>query len=821
MALRLPALLPQPGVRRSHLGIFLLRHAARPVDVLAVRGTTPERERLGSHLVRVIPRLSALQLLDATRVVVLQRLTSQKVQTALFKHLLLPQCGEAWLRRPQRLVAALNTLADCEAEDRFTGALSFAQHAAAHLAEHVEGMGKQALAVLCAVTRCGGRRALNRLGEKEGTQLSDSVAVQAGLTHEQLLEFSGLDRAELQARAARAVELFCAVSQLAYRDAAVYSLLSRYLADHTDDMRPEHLPMVARAIGTTGRDSSHNFVLLHSLCRHCVASMQALDGSGVVTLLQAFGLNDLYDEEFLAAASEHLQASAATLPVGQIGDAMYAYGSLKVQDAVQIDALCNALRPRANEIEEIDLVRFMKGLVKLRHFNEEVLLTFQPVIHRLRWNISPLSLTNLISSLSYFDAVTSEQNETFYKSLLHAATSRASRLQPMSIQHMLTSLFRLQRSLRWSVIEKPLERICAQLAVPGVAPQVTPVQAVASLTALSRLQHRDCTAAAVLTSVLAGRGGNVAWTWAPSAYFYAHSEKHWVDGPALDEKGSLRILGPHTLDHTHIVDVIQSLQRLDLHGALASRVVLRILGRLLPQLHELRAREVLVVARSMSAWRFPGNRAIKELPEDVQALLGLCEEVETEADSPAPWRECVVERCLENLRRHEHFLEVSWQTLLPLKLLCLEIDAEVYGTRALCDILSPSLLSFVTRLRGLTRAEVEANRLQKEQEEEEGGPTPAAAGDSMNKGVAAIAPGAAGGSVAAVPAAAGATAVAPGSGQSSGPVIFGEQPVIKQLARHRLVLSGYVQDIQVDLLVEARPPPPPRRTSKWIARHAD
>jgi len=428
----------------------------------------------------------------------------------------------------------------------------------------------------------------------------------------------------------------------------------------------------------------------------------------------------------------------------------------------------------------MDLVRFMKGLVKLRHYHGPLLLAFQPVIERLQWNITPLSLTNLISSLSFFTSEFARDHEAFFKSLLHAATSRA-RLAPMSIQHVLTALCRLQGSLARDDLETPLAKLCTQLSAAGVAAQATPIQAVASLTALSKLQHRDCTAAAVLLCVLAGRSRDVAWSWAPSAYFYAHAERSWAEGQALNEK-QIHSMFDRSLDSSHCIDVLHSLQRLDLHSALASRLVLLYCGRLVPHLHELRAREVLVVARALSASRLPGK-----LPQSVEGAAALlsaggagtavpaagaaADMIAGTPGAPSTWRELAVESCFENLRRHEHFLEASWNTLLPLKLLCMEIDAEAYGTRRLCDVLNPSLLSFVDRLRGLTRLQCEANRLQKLAEQEEG----EASGE----------------------AAAAAAAAAAAEAAAEVPV----QADVVELPRHRLLLSSYTQDYPIDLII--------------------
>ncbi|CAK0894229.1 unnamed protein product, partial [Prorocentrum cordatum] len=139
----------------------------------------------------------------------------------------------------------------------------------------------------------------------------------------------------------------------------------------------------------------------------------------------------------------------------------------------------------------------------------------------------------------------------------------------------------------------------------------------------------------------------------------------------------------------------------------------------------------------------------------------------------ASWRESALEHCFESLRRHEHFLETSWHTLLPFKLLCAEVDTGIYGSRRLDDVLNPMLLNFVQRLRSLSRAECEASRVRREREraeEDEEAPAPgqqAAEDDDGGFSCRAAA-----------------------------------SPEVTTWGRWRMVVGGYVEDMPVDALVE-------------------
>jgi len=564
--------------------------------------------------------------------------------------------------------------------------------------------------------------------------------------------------------------VLCALARINYRDMALNTALSRSLSERVEELDVSRLPMLARALGRG--DPADDFVLLHGICRRASACMDELDGTSVVALLHLFCRSDLYDEEFLEAASVHLRERSALLPAAQLGDSMYALGGLLVRDIPLIDALCEGLRPRVSQLSEGDLVRFMRGLVKLRYCHEELLAALVPVIEERRLLLSALSLTNLISAFSFFDIA----NANFFSSLLNAALRKINQFTTVSVQHMFIALCRQQGRLDRSTVQESLARLCGHLAASSKSAQVSPVQAVGSLAALAKLQHRDLAAAAVLTSVLVGRGHDPVWSWAPSANFY--SRRPLPPGLPFQESRCLEVL-QGDLDSSHCVEVLQSLQWLDLHGALTSHLVGLLCRALLPQLHELRAKEVIAVARAVGAYQLPasanGNPGAGL--EDVPAVAAAAGE-----EAPAlSLKEQVADRCFENLRRHEHFLESSWHALQPFKLLCMEVDAGTFGPRRLRDVLNPMLLGFVERLRSLTEADCEANRLRRRREEEEEEPAEAPSAEGPPDARAAAAEG---------------EAAAWESGLA---------PLALELSRCRIVVGAHVQDFPVDMLIEAMP----------------
>ena len=171
-----------------------------------------------------------------------------------------------------------------------------------------------------------------------------------------------------------------------------------------------------------------------------------------------------------------------------------------------------------------------------------------------------------------------------------------------------------------------------------------------SIAALAKLQQRDLAAASVFTSVLCGMGSHIHWSWVKSPYYFRHlklGEGLW--SCPFEAMACRRFL--EGIQTSHCVEVLHSLSSLELSSRLTVHLTAMLCSILAPQLHDLRAKEVLVVARAFSVDRIPDS-------------------LWNGAEEPSRWRERALDHCFQSLRRHEHFLDTSYFTLLPFKLLC-------------------------------------------------------------------------------------------------------------------------------------------------------
>jgi len=270
-----------------------------------------------------------------------------------------------------------------------------------------------------------------------------------------------------------------------------------------------------------------------------------------------------------------------------------------------------------------------------------------------------MSLCNLIGAFSYFGS----GSEDFYVELLTTVTNRTSRLQPISVQHILTALCRLQGRVAGEKLQGPLDMLCGrigQIALSSNTAPFTPIQAMSSIAALAKLQQRDLAAASVFTSVLCGMGSHIHWSWVKSPYYFRHLKLGEGLCP-FEEMACRRFL--EGIQTSHCVEVLHSLSSLELSSRLTVHLTAMLCSILAPQLHDLRAKEVLVVARAFSVDRIPDS-------------------LWNGAEEPSRWRERALDHCFQSLRRHEHFLDTSYFTLLPFKLLRLQVEPAQGGNTA-------------------------------------------------------------------------------------------------------------------------------------------
>ena len=378
----------------------------------------------------------------------------------------------------------------------------------------------QALSVFCALAKAAGRAAFRKLSEEDLAKLSRDVAQQAGLGG------LGGPGESVRSKAADGAELFCTLARLGSREgsAELLSWLCGFLNGRMAGVPAEMLAPLARALGKG--DPHEEYVLLHAICQQvlCVGLPSA---SAAASMLLACSKWEFYDDAVFMLAAESLNKGVHQIPPSHLCDLVYAVSNLQIRDALpldSLDALCDDLVRRVEALSEADLVRLLRGLLKLRHQHEPLLAALRPVVMEQQARIQSISLCNLINVFSYFGGLDSESQ----KSLLDTAVGRARRLQPVSVQHLLTALCRLRTSgssdSSDSELLFSLEKLCQHIAACGVVASsgpgpfgtFSPVQAVSSLAALAKLQQRDLAALSVLLGALTG---TICWTWAPSPHF--------------------------------------------------------------------------------------------------------------------------------------------------------------------------------------------------------------------------------------------------------------------------------------------------------------
>ena len=376
----------------------------------------------------------------------------------------------------------------------------------------------KALMVFCALVSAAGKAAFRKLSQDQLAQLLKDVAKQSGIEGERPPSTPG-----------EAAELFCALARLGSGEPELLSQLCRLLCGSVAELQPGALTTLARALGRG--DPHEEFVLLHAVCQQVLRTgfQSASDAASLLLICSKW---EFYDELVFTLAARSLQDGVGQIPLSQLCDVVYAVGSLPTRDALpleSLDAVCDDLARRAHGLSEADLVRLARGLLKLRHQHETLLAALGPVVAEQQAKIQSVSLCNLINVFSYFGGLPNGSQ----KQLLETAVSRARRLQPISVQHILTALCRLRQT---SELFPPLQRLCQHVASNAThsgAPAFTPVQALSSLSAMAKLQERDLSVLSVLTVSLGVSAS--FWTWAPSTQFF-----RWRPVPRLPCLGKCR-----------------------------------------------------------------------------------------------------------------------------------------------------------------------------------------------------------------------------------------------------------------------------------------
>ena len=95
------------------------------------------------------------------------------------------------------------------------------------------------------------------------------------------------------------------------------------------DLKPSLLPTVARALGKG--DVHADYVLLHAVCRAATRALLQglLPSSAAVTLLVTCSKWELYDEELLQIAWQHLDVTVSSKDLCEV---IYCAPRLKVED---------------------------------------------------------------------------------------------------------------------------------------------------------------------------------------------------------------------------------------------------------------------------------------------------------------------------------------------------------------------------------------------------------------------------------------------------------------------------------------------------------
>ena len=272
------------------------------------------------------------------------------------------------------------------------------------------------------------------------------------------------------------MELFSALQRLGLGERSVLAQLQGHMRDGLE-AKPELLSTVARALGRG--DSPHeDYVLLHAICRAATRALAAgrLPSQAAVTLLVVCSKWELYDEELLHIAWQHLDVKVSSKDLCEVIycapwsaercrrnmqkganatkiSPFYPFSNrgfnqkeeetpenrhensspssnspqvanFTVRD-LALEPLCTELAQRAERAEQLqvepDVVRLLAGLQKLRHKDSKLIDALAPRVLEAKERLHVRSLCNLIKAFAAADAFPSPD---FFVELLRTAVRR-------------------------------------------------------------------------------------------------------------------------------------------------------------------------------------------------------------------------------------------------------------------------------------------------------------------------------------------------------------------------------------------------------------
>eukprot|EP00397_Hematodinium_sp_SG-2012_P000879 GEMP01000880.1.p1 GENE.GEMP01000880.1~~GEMP01000880.1.p1 ORF type:complete len:750 (+),score=148.11 GEMP01000880.1:25-2250(+) len=486
-----------------------------------------------------------------------------------------------------------------------------------------------------------------------------------------------------------AAKLLKALVRISYPDDVLVSL-GEYVGDHVEDICPLGITEFGWALQQKTFGNDLDIILRADLVKGACRLIHELDGTTIQVVLYNCAKLSYYDEHFLSLASQRLQDPAILKGCSQatLAGLIQNVGNLQWRDPTLGDALCSSVMANlSNGLSEQIAQKVIFGLMRMRHKNEELFRSLAQTLRPKLRGYQNYSLSRILSAFSALHVFVPD----FHLALFNELINRLPQLQPMSVQHLLTGMQRFQVDFIQHGHREWLSDIMEKTAKGVMERSMSPVQSLAILMALQKMHFSDPDVISKLVSgfVVPTSGRRYAKEY---RVFYPARAWHQLPPCPFDVVLTKELWEKH-LDIPAAGQVLQGLSVLECWSAESLWLGLFLKYWVETRLHEMKAKEVLSFAHAFKDWQLPDN-AIAYAECVFNGKVSATECAPPRFDGPCTWRGPLINSCLENLRRHEYFMETTWWVLCQLK--ALDMSLRVLGApspvgfedfrRRLCDL---------------------------------------------------------------------------------------------------------------------------------------
>ena len=411
-----------------------------------------------------------------------------------------------------------------------------------------------------------------------------------------------------------------------------------------------------------------DFAFLFELSKRAADILDKFDSNEALYLFGVFSKVELFEESFVAEMRKRLITDAPELSGHQL---VLAFSHLaKFAPAMDSDmqvtaALCGAAELKVASLGESAAVNMLIGLHRRRPKPHPAITSFLAKIES--FCISDWSVSGIATGISLVSKLGNFSESMVTQGLSQIQERGFDRLSATQVQQIFAILAHNKDRISTELITEASIALCTQLKSIKIAPTISPVQALTILTAMASLRLRDESVLSLIFGILTGssRSQSEFCSMTVRKPLPRRPFKLSACMSTLTSIDSMNDMS-HLCCILSCCDELEAWSDMSIHLALIIRSMLLKVG-----LHHLRAIQITNVLQGFRNFELIGSETeVKRIDEEVNAYFeqNPMDSFRNAIPTSNDWRKALFNSCIENLQRHEHYLEGNWPFTSRVKL---------------------------------------------------------------------------------------------------------------------------------------------------------